>query len=286
MVFLSEGQSEIQLSHEYGELVIQEDGSYTFTLNEAGQAAQTALDDGESLSVNFADAYQVTDGVNPGNFADVTISVEGSNDIPEITVNPLADGNADVVYESGLPTGSDVAANSEYAYGTFSVSDADGLDDLESVTINGTTVALAALAGSSFAGEHGTLTVTNYNAETGVASYEYELTDTTTDVAGPEEDSFSLTVSDGTASSAPASIVIEIVDDVPTAQNDGDSTTEVSLYSELSNLADDHITRRSRGIHAAWHFWYAVSFGGESGVRKVGLCGTHPLTRRYVSSYN
>ncbi|HAS6168290.1 TPA: DUF3265 domain-containing protein, partial [Vibrio vulnificus] len=25
----------------------------------------------------------------------------------------------------------------------------------------------------------------------------------------------------------------------------------------------------------------AVSFGGESGLRKVGLCGTHPLTQRY-----
>ncbi|MCU8422117.1 DUF3265 domain-containing protein, partial [Vibrio vulnificus] len=25
---------------------------------------------------------------------------------------------------------------------------------------------------------------------------------------------------------------------------------------------------------------YALSFGGESGVRKVGLCGIHPLTRR------
>ncbi|HDY7447531.1 TPA: DUF3265 domain-containing protein, partial [Vibrio vulnificus] len=24
------------------------------------------------------------------------------------------------------------------------------------------------------------------------------------------------------------------------------------------------MTRRSSGIHAAWHFWYAVSFGGES----------------------
>ncbi|HDY7933402.1 TPA: DUF3265 domain-containing protein, partial [Vibrio vulnificus] len=23
------------------------------------------------------------------------------------------------------------------------------------------------------------------------------------------------------------------------------------------------LTRRSRGIHAAWHFWYAVSFSGE-----------------------
>ncbi|HCH2845293.1 DUF3265 domain-containing protein [Vibrio parahaemolyticus] len=42
------------------------------------------------------------------------------------------------------------------------------------------------------------------------------------------------------------------------------------------------MTRRSRGIHAAWRFWYAVSFGGERGLRKVGLCGIHPLTRRYI----
>ncbi|EJT1341263.1 DUF3265 domain-containing protein [Vibrio vulnificus] len=41
------------------------------------------------------------------------------------------------------------------------------------------------------------------------------------------------------------------------------------------------MTRRLSGIHAAWHFWYAVSFGGESGLRKLGLCGTHPLTQRY-----
>ncbi|EJO3996344.1 DUF3265 domain-containing protein [Vibrio vulnificus] len=39
---------------------------------------------------------------------------------------------------------------------------------------------------------------------------------------------------------------------------------------------------RLSGIHAAWHFWYAVSFGGESALRKVGLCGIHPLTRRYA----
>ncbi|MGR2884330.1 DUF3265 domain-containing protein [Vibrio vulnificus] len=43
-----------------------------------------------------------------------------------------------------------------------------------------------------------------------------------------------------------------------------------------------NITRRLSGIHAAWHFWFAVSFGGESGLRKVDLCGIHPLTRRYV----
>ncbi|EHK9018732.1 DUF3265 domain-containing protein, partial [Vibrio vulnificus] len=27
---------------------------------------------------------------------------------------------------------------------------------------------------------------------------------------------------------------------------------------------------------------YAVSFGGESGLRKLGLCGIHPLTQRYA----
>ncbi|ELP8109963.1 DUF3265 domain-containing protein, partial [Vibrio vulnificus] len=26
---------------------------------------------------------------------------------------------------------------------------------------------------------------------------------------------------------------------------------------------------------------FTVSFGGESGLRKVGLGGTHPLTQRY-----
>ncbi|HDY8053352.1 TPA: DUF3265 domain-containing protein [Vibrio vulnificus] len=39
-------------------------------------------------------------------------------------------------------------------------------------------------------------------------------------------------------------------------------------------------TRRLRGIHAAWHFGYAMVFCGEIGLRKLGLGGIHPLTRR------
>ncbi|ELV8737992.1 DUF3265 domain-containing protein, partial [Vibrio vulnificus] len=31
---------------------------------------------------------------------------------------------------------------------------------------------------------------------------------------------------------------------------------------------------------------YAVSFGGESGLRKAGLSGIHPLTQRYVNGDN
>nr|WP_235203711.1 DUF3265 domain-containing protein [Vibrio vulnificus] len=41
-----------------------------------------------------------------------------------------------------------------------------------------------------------------------------------------------------------------------------------------------NITRRSSGIRAAWHFWYAWLFGDESGLRQARLGGTHPLTRR------
>ncbi|EHY9871015.1 DUF3265 domain-containing protein [Vibrio vulnificus] len=43
------------------------------------------------------------------------------------------------------------------------------------------------------------------------------------------------------------------------------------------------MTRRLSGIHAAWHFGFAVSFGDEGGLQKLDLCGTHPLTQRYVS---
>ncbi|TRN20289.1 DUF3265 domain-containing protein [Vibrio furnissii] len=43
------------------------------------------------------------------------------------------------------------------------------------------------------------------------------------------------------------------------------------------------MTKRSSGTWHAWHFWYALSFCGESGLRKVSLYGIHPLTRRYVA---
>src|SRR5690606_12713093 len=104
------------------------------------------------------------------------------------------------------------------------------------VTINGKTVTIAELQGETFAGDHGTLTVTAYNAATGVASYTYELTEATTDGAGTETDSFSLSVTDGTGSSTPASLVIEIVDDVPQAVADSASVGEDSVAAITGNV--------------------------------------------------
>ncbi|HBC3427036.1 DUF3265 domain-containing protein [Vibrio parahaemolyticus] len=33
-------------------------------------------------------------------------------------------------------------------------------------------------------------------------------------------------------------------------------------------------------------FLVCGGFSGESGLRKVGLCGIHPLTQRYVNTVN
>ncbi|WP_137895669.1 retention module-containing protein, partial [Ramlibacter sp. 2FC] len=206
----------VTVTNAYGTLVLNSaTGGYTFTMNEATQAAAQALDDGEAINMVFPDVYRVTDGANLSNLADITITITGTNDVPIITTNSGEPGGAnDLVFESGLAIiGSDAGANSEFASGTFTVSDADGLDDIQSVTINGDTVAIGSLVGHSFAGANGTLTVTAYSG--GVASYIYELTSTTTDVDGTETDVFTLTTFDGTATSAPAAITIEIIDDVP-----------------------------------------------------------------------
>src|SRR3546814_9357729 len=91
----------------------------------------------------------------------------------------------------------------------------------------------------SFYGDHGTLTVTK-NA--GVYSYSYTLTSATTDGAGVESDEFAVTVvdSDGDVSD-PATLTIEIVDDVPQAKADTNSVDENSSVSGnvLTDGTDD-----------------------------------------------
>jgi len=215
----------------YGQLTLNADGSFSYVLN-TGLAAVQGLDDGEQLTETFSYTMQDADG-DPST-AQITITITGSNDAPSLSVIGAQ------VFESGLATGSDASANSEFAYGTFTLGDADGLDDIQSVSINGTTVAIGVLVGSSFAGAHGTLTVTGYDALTGIATYQYQLTSPTTDLAGTESDSFSVSVSDGTAS-ASGNLVIDIVDDVPTAANDAFSLSE-DTASVIGNVLSNDVS--------------------------------------------
>ncbi len=219
----------------YGTFIDTGNGTYSYTLNNSDPTVQ-ALGDGDTLTETFS--YTMRDADGDESTSTLTITITGSNDAPSLSVDPRNGGANDVVDEAGLPSGSNAAASSEFASGIFTLADADGLNDLQSVTINGNTVAIGSLAGSSFAGASGMLTITAYDMATGVASYTYQLTAPTIDGPGSETDVFTLSVSDGMASSPPATITIEILDDVPSAidhssQDQGELANKTNLLIVL-----------------------------------------------------
>ncbi len=194
-----------------------------------------ALDAGETLTETFT--YTMKDADGDIDTATLTITINGTNDMPPIVVD-RATRPARMIrsMKPAWRRARRPANGSTVAEGTFTVSDADGLATVQSVTIGGTTVAIGSLNTSSFIGAHGTLLITSYDAATGIAHYQYTLTSPTTDGPGIESETFSLTVSDGTASSAPAAIVIDIVDDVPNAVNDTNSISEDALSPISGNV--------------------------------------------------
>jgi VCBS repeat-containing protein len=216
-------------------------GAYYYNLYNS-QAQQ--LDTGETWTETFAYSIKDTDG--DIDTATLTITIEGRNDRPEISVTTGNRWNAnDVVDEEAMPfVGSNPPSDEEYAYGTFKVTDPDGLDDIESVTINGNTFSIDALVGKFVAGNSGILTITDYDSATGVADYKYELTKATTDKPGKTEfDKFTLTTSDsnGDLTSYPAYIKIEITDDQPIARNDTDQVAFVESGDGFDRVADGNV---------------------------------------------
>ena len=208
----------------YGTLHLNSDGTWSFDLNDSLAAVQ-GLKQGQTISDSIS--YTMHDADGSTSSASLNITINGTNDTPHIVTdsgNP--GGGNDVVYEAGLvPNGSHAGDGSNLAYGHFTVSDPDGLSDIKSVTImtpdnHSTTIPIENLVGTVISGGTiGNLTITSYDHTTGIAHYTYELTSPTTDVPGvTETDFFTLTTTDvAGATSAPATITIEIIDDVPTA---------------------------------------------------------------------
>ncbi|WOK38139.1 Ig-like domain-containing protein [Sphingomonas sp. C3-2] len=185
-----------------GSVVYNNDGTFTYTPNA-----------GEEGTDSFT--YTIVDGDGDPSTATVTITLAPDSK-PEIS---LAGGSP--VDEAGLPArgseseGSDEPSNSETTTGTISV--ATGNDSIKTLVINGTDVT----NGGTVAGDHGTLIVTR----TGNSySYSYTLTDNTSGDA--TEDSFTVTVTDSDDSTDSADIVIDIIDDVPTARDDSATAAE------------------------------------------------------------
>ncbi len=236
----------------YGTLTIGSDGAYTYTLYASEVEAAAAGHAGGYNAVQAHDTnddpltdsfnYTASDGSTTAN-STLTISIFGANDKPVVVIN--SDGIGDEVFESGMLQGTASVTNGEFASGSFSFSDTDGLDDIQSIQLGtnvftltgggGTFASFAAMVGESFDTTNGTVTLTGYN--NGTFDYTFELTSRTADVADQvESNSFDVAVSDGTVWSDPATVTITIVDDEP--------FNFVPQAGAMTNAADTILTGR------------------------------------------
>ena len=133
------------------------------------------------------------------------------------------------------------------------------------------------------------MTVTGYDNTTGVATYTYQLTSPTTDGPGPETEVFTLTTSDGTATSAPATITIEITDDLPNAVDDFDSIGKDDASAHTGNVFTNDLHPNGEpgaDIPASFESWtgsttasYGTFVPGADGTYSYTLDTTNPLVQ-------
>jgi VCBS repeat-containing protein len=189
-----------------GSVVYNGDGTFTYTPT-AGQEGTDSF------------TYTITDGDGDTSTATVTVQL-AKDSVP--TINLGADNS---VNEAGLPAGSNAASNSETTTGSFTLT--TGNDSVASLVINGVDVT----AGGTVTTPRGVLTVT---VSGGAYSYSYTLT---TNTSGDNtSDSFTAVVTDSDGDTATDTLVINIIDDVPTARADVDSVTEDGPLTANGNV--------------------------------------------------
>ncbi|MBN2869391.1 MAG: cadherin-like domain-containing protein [Campylobacterales bacterium] len=225
---------------EIGSLLVEADGDFTFTplANYDGPVPVTT--------------YTVSDGIDTVD-STLSITIIPANDNEGLS---LSTANLNVT-ETGLnPAGTAAAGLGEKTSGSFTITDPDGLDDIKSVTIAGTTFTigeggietLADIVGESIDTGYGTVTLTGYNNGTFTYDYVLDVTvdnDSVTEATGTlYNETFTVTVSDGFGDSASKEVTVGIVDDYPifTADylqnsviaNVGDSDAEADIIATAS----------------------------------------------------
>jgi VCBS repeat-containing protein len=243
-----------------GSVVYNGDGTFTYTPT-PGQEGTDSF------------TYTITD--NDGDTSTATVTVTLAQDsVPTIDLG--ADNSVD---EAGLPNGSNAASNSETTTGSFTLT--TGNDSVASLVIDGVDVT----AGGTVTTPRGVLTVT---VSGGVYSYNYTLT---TNTSGDDTfDSFTAVVTDSDGDTATDTLVINIVDDVPTANPDTDSVTEdgptVANGNVLTGVGgnDANATDGALDTQGADGATVTALVGGTVGTPLVSTYGT--LTLNADGSYS
>lgn len=220
----------------YGTLVLNSDGTYTYTLDSSNPLVQ-GLSDTEKLTDEVFN-YTITDGSSNVS-STLTITVFGTDDPVTITdFTPTLGGDYVTVNEDDLPAGSDTMKESLTQSGTFKVSAPDGIAQLNidtgggpggvlHIVLDGTTIGVPI---SVITPLGNVLTVTAFDPATGVVTYTYTLADAETHTKPADDtelfESFTVTLTDEdpvNPDTATAQLVVRVVDDVPTAVADVDS---------------------------------------------------------------
>ncbi|ROO36696.1 RTX toxin [Pseudomonas sp. 7SR1] len=216
----------------YGTLVLNPNGTYTYTLN-TSDPQFVALHGGGSGTETFT--YTLTDADGDTSTANLVLQVH-NNDDPVIIQGLDTEGGELTVREQHLADGTSPDAPALTQSGTFTVTALDGVQNL---SVGGITVVSGGVAAgfpqSITTALGNTLTITGFNAVTGVVSYSYTLLDNeahpNASGANSLSEQFAVVVTDDNGTTATGNLDVNIVDDLPTAHADSASVDEGGTVS-------------------------------------------------------
>ncbi|SCW95214.1 MULTISPECIES: retention module-containing protein [unclassified Pseudomonas] len=261
----------------YGTLVLNADGSYTYTLNTA-DADFKGLHGGGNGSETFT--YTLTDADGDTSTANLVLQVH-NNDDPVIITGLDTEGGELTVQEKNLSDGSSPDAPALTQSGTFTVTALDGVQTLSVGGINVVTGGVAAGFPQSITTALGnTLTITGYNASTGVVSYSYTLLDNEThpnaNGANSVSEQFTVVVTDDNGTTANGNLDVNIVDDLPKAVDDSNASTASETHLTLTGSV---LTNDTQGAdHVASGPITPGTFTGTYGTLVLNADGSYTYT--------
>ncbi|MFJ2286483.1 retention module-containing protein [Pseudomonas iridis] len=261
----------------YGTLVLNANGTYTYTLN-TSDADFKALTGGGNGAETFA--YTITDADGDTSTANLVLQIQ-NNDDPVIINGLDVNGGELTVYEKNLSDGSAPDSAALTQNGTFTITALDGVTTLTIGGIAVVTNGVAAGFPQSVTTPLGsTLTITGFNATTGVVSYSYSLVDNeahaTANGANNLPEQFAVTVVDDNGTTANATLDVNIVDDLPNAVDDSNATTASEAQLTLTgNVLTNDVQGADR---VATGPITAGTFTGTYGTLVLNANGTYTYT--------
>ncbi|KAE9643250.1 retention module-containing protein [Pseudomonas sp. PB106] len=261
----------------YGTLVLNANGTYTYTLN-TNDADFKNLHGGGNGTENFT--YTITDSDGDTSTANLVLQIH-NNDDPVIINGLNVEGGELTVYEKNLSDGSAPDSTALTQSGTFTITALDGVTTLTVGGIAVVTNGVAAGFPQSITTPLGsTLTITGFNATTGVVSYSYTLVDNeahpNANGANNLPEQFAVTVVDDNGTTANATLDVNIVDDLPKAVDDSNpSTASETLLTLTGNVLTNDVQGADRVPTGPVT---AGTFTGTYGTLVLNANGTYTYT--------